>query len=110
MLDELLNQLEKKFKTNNTLSEEQQSEFLNLTNKLREELTDLAKNEPDKAHSIAGFTNMTAHESLKSEKNESLLEHSSKGLSQSIQEFEISHPNLVGIIDTISRTLSRLGV
>ena len=90
--------------------EERRAELLNLLATLKSEVAELSKTHSDQAQSIAGFTNISAHEATRAEQNPELLNLSLKGLTSSVEGFESSHPQLVRIVNSISQTLSNLGI
>ena len=110
MIEDTLQQIETRLKGSESLREERRTELLNLLNTLKSEVADLSKTHSEEAQSIAGFTNLSAHEATRSEQNPELLSLSLKGLTSSVEGFESSHPQLVRIVNSISQTLSNLGI
>lgn len=110
MIEDTLQQIETRLKGSESLREERRTELLNLLNTLKSEVADLSKTHSEEAQSIAGFTNLSAHEATRSEQNPELLSLSLKGLTSSVEGFETSHPQLVRIVNSISQTLSNLGI
>jgi hypothetical protein len=47
---------------------------------------------------------------MRKERNPELLSHSLDGMSLSVRRFEVSHPQLVGLINTIGQTLWKIGI
>ena len=62
---------------------------------LKSEVAELSKTHGEEAQSIAGFTELSAHEATRTEQNPELLRLSLEGLGSSVQSFERSHPRLV---------------
>jgi hypothetical protein len=89
---------------------EKRQELLGLLSDLERELAPIVEEESEDADSIAGFTKMAAHESLKKEKNPELMDASQKGMMGSIRKFEVTKPELVRIINRMSNVLSGFGV
>ena len=110
MIEDTLQQIETRLKGSESLREERRTELLNLLNTLKSEVADLSKTHSEEAQSIAGFTNLSAYEATRSEQNPELLSLSLKGLTSSVEGFESSHPQLVRIVNSISQTLSNLGI
>jgi hypothetical protein len=77
---------------------------------LKSEIAGLAKTHGEQADSIAGFASLSAHEATRATQNPQSLEHSLQGLRSSVDGFEQSHPKLVQIVNSISNTLSNLGI
>jgi len=110
MIDDTLQQIETRLKNSESVREDRRTELLSLLATLKREVAELSKTHGDEAQSIAGFTNISAHEATRSEQNPELLNLSLKGLSSSVEGFESSHPQLVRIVNSISQTLSNLGI
>ncbi|MBC8003441.1 MAG: DUF4404 family protein [Opitutaceae bacterium] len=110
MLQETLSKIESRLKNTGTLQSDQRGELLDLIQKLKGEIGELSKTHGEQARSIAGYTEMSAHEATRTEKNPELLDHSLKGLTASVAEFEKSHPQLVEVVNRISTTLSNMGI
>lgn len=81
-----------------------------LVGKLKTEVGELSKTHNEEAQSIASFTQISAQEAMRSQQNPELLDLSLKGLSSSVDGFEKSHPRLVQVVNSISHTLSNLGI
>ncbi len=110
MIEDTLQQIETRLKSSETLREGRRAELLNLLDTLKSEVAELSKTHGEEAQSIAAFTNISAHEATRSEQNPELLNLSLKGLGASVEGFESSHPQLVRIVNSISQTLSNLGI
>ena len=76
----------------------------------KSEVAELSKTHDEEAQSIAGFTQVSAHEATRDEPNPALLKHSLDGLAASVEGFEQSNPRLVDIVNRICTTLSNLGI
>ncbi len=110
MIDETLARIEKELRESESLSESRRQELLQLMGTLKAEVRDLAQTDQEQARSIAGFTQVSTHEAMRTARDEQLLDLSLKGLSSSVGGFEQSHPRLVQIVNSISHTLSNLGI
>lgn len=110
MIQDDLDKIEEKLKQNETVNEGDKAELLSLLATLRKEIVDLAQTHYEHAESIVGFTKLSTHEATRSEKSPALLNLSIEGLTSSVQEFEISHPRLSGIINRLSTMLSNMGI
>src|SRR5437016_13522296 len=110
MLDDTIGKIEAKIQAATAINGERRRELLHLLSTLKSEVGSLSKTHGEQAQSIAGFTEVSAHEATRSEQNPELLNLSLKGLSSSVQGFEESHPRLVQIVNAISNTLSNLGI
>ena len=110
MIEETVGKIEAKIQSADSIKEERRSELLHLLGTLKAEVAELSKTHGEQAESIAGFTELSAHEATRSEQNPDLLKLSLQGLSSSVEGFEESHPRLVRIVNAISHTLSNLGI
>jgi hypothetical protein len=110
MIEETIGKIEARIEGNDALKEERRQELLQLLGTLKAEVAELSKTHGEQAQSIAGFTEVSTHEAIRTEQNPELLKLSLEGLGSSVQGFERSHPRLVQIVNAISRTLSNLGI
>ena len=110
MIEDTVSKIEAKIQGADSIKDERKRELLQLLGTLKSEISNLSKTHGEQAQSIAGFTEMSAHEATRSQQNPELLNLSLKGLSSSVEGFEKSHPRLVQIVNAISNTLSNLGI
>ena len=110
MIEKTIGEIEAKIRGAEAVSDERKHELLQLLGTLKSEVGALSKTHDEHARSIDGFANVSAHEATRAEKNPQSLEHSIPGLRSSVEGFEQSHPKLVQIVNSISNTLSNLGI
>lgn len=110
MIQDRLDKIEEKLKQSKEVSENEKAELLNLVASLKTEITELSQTHHEHAESIVGFAELSTHEATRKEKSPALFNLSLKGLSSSVQEFEISHPRLSGIINRLATMLSNMGI
>ncbi len=110
MIQDRLNKIEEKLKQSKEVKESDKAELLTILTTLRAEIAELSRTHHEQAESIVGFAELSAHEATRSEMSPALFNLSIEGLTSSVQEFEISHPRLVGIINRLSTMLSNLGI
>jgi len=110
MIEDTIGEIEAKIHGANAISDERKRELLRLLGTLKSEVGELAKTHEEQAGSIANFTQTSAHEATREKQNPQSLEHSLQGLRSSVDGFEQSHPKLVQIVNSISNTLSNLGI
>lgn len=110
MIDETIGKIEARIQSADSVSEERRRELLQLLGTLKSQVAELSRTHSEHAQSIAGFTELSAHEAMRKEQNPQLLDLSLKGLNSSIEGFEKSHPKLAQIVNEISKTLSNLGI
>src|SRR5690242_14083570 len=110
MIDDTLAKIEARLKSAEAIPDDKRRELQDLVTKLKAEVAALSKTHAEEAESIAGFTEISAHEATRESQNPQLLDLSLKGLRSSVEEFEKSHPKLVQVVNAISNTLSGFGV
>jgi len=110
MIQERLDKIEEKLKQSNAVKESDKTELLTLLTTLRTEIAELSETHHDQAESIVGFAEISTHEATRSEKSAALFDLSLEGLNSSVQGFEVSHPRLVGIINSFCTMLANSGI
>jgi hypothetical protein len=110
MIDDTIKKIEAQLQSSASIPEERRQELLKLLATLRAEVSSLSATHGAEAQSIAGFTQVSAHEATRETPNPALVDLSLKGLRSSVEGFEKTHPGLVQIVNTISNTLSNLGI
>ena len=110
MIEETVEKIEARIKSAEAINPERKRELVQLLGTLRAEVASLSKTHGEQAQSIAGFTDISTHEATRMEQNPELLKTSLAGLTSSVAGFEKSHPRLVQIVNSISQTLSNLGI
>jgi len=110
MIEDTIGKIEDRIRGAEAIKDERRHELLALLGTLKSEVAGLSKTHEEQAQSIAGFTELSAHEATRAEQNPELLKLSLEGMGSSVQGFEESHPRLVQIVNTISSTLSNLGI
>jgi hypothetical protein len=110
MLNTTISRIEEKIQHVDALSDDTKSELLQLLSTLKTEIADVSETHSEKAESITGFTQISAHEATRLEKNPQLLQLSLEGLQSSVGDFETSHPKLVETVNSICHILSNMGI
>ena len=110
MINDTLAKIEARLRAAESVPTERRQELLKLVSTLRSEIDELSKTDEEHAQSIAGFTQVSTHEATRTAPNPDLVKASLEGLTGSVAGFEKSHPQLVQIVNTISTTLSNLGI
>jgi hypothetical protein len=110
MNEKTIGEIEARIRGADSISDDRKRELLELLGTLKAEVGVLEKTHDEQARSIAGFAQLSAHEATRAEQNPQLRELSIQGLRSSVEGFEKSHPQLVEIVNTISNTLSHLGI
>ncbi len=110
MIEDTIGKIEARIQGAESIKEERRQELLQLMGTLKSEVAELSKTHGEQAQSIAGFAEISAHEATRTEQNPQLLKLGLQGLSSSVEELEKTHPRLVQLVNTISNTLSNLGI
>ncbi|HEY2329424.1 MAG TPA: DUF4404 family protein [Verrucomicrobiae bacterium] len=110
MIEKTIGEIEAKISGAESVSAQRKAELLQLLGTLKAEVSELSKTHSEQADSIAGFAKISAHEATRADQNPELRELSIKGLQSSTGGFEVSHPRLVQIVNSITKTLSDLGI
>ena len=110
MIEETIAKIEARLKSAEAIPAEKRRELQQLLAALKAEVGKLSRTHAEQAQSIAGFTEISAHEATRETQNPELLKLSLKGLSSSVEGFEKSHPKLVEVVNGVSNVLSSLGI
>lgn len=110
MIDETIAKIEQQLNAAQAIKPERRQELLKLLETLKAEVSTISSTHGEEATSIAKFTEVSTHEAMRATPDQQLLDLSLEGLRSSARSFEQSHPRLVQIVNSISRTLSNLGI
>lgn len=110
MLQDTISKIEDRIQNSSATKEENRAELLKLLGELKSEIAKLSQTHEEQAQSIAGFTEISAHEATRETKNPELVKLSVEGLASSVDEFEGTHPKLVALVNRICTTLSNMGI
>lgn len=92
------------------VDEKRKAELLQKLETLHAELEELARTDADRAKTIAGFAELSAHEATRPRPHPELLRLSVTGLQKSVEDFEATHPRLVELAGSLSALLSNVGL
>jgi hypothetical protein len=110
MISDTIQKIEARLRDADSVTPAQREELLQLLGTLQAEVATLSQTHEEEARSIEGFTMVSTHEATRGGKNAALMDHSLKGLAESVQGFEKSHPKLVHAVNSICTMLSNLGI
>jgi hypothetical protein len=110
MVHETISKIEERLRTPGSIPDDQRDELLRLLATLKNEVQSLSLTDAEQAQSIVRFAELSAHEATRKQKSPDLLKLSVEGLSSSVDGFEKSHPELVGIVNRICTMLSNMGI
>jgi len=109
-MKDTISKIEERIRNAGALKDENRAELLELLGRLRSQIGALSKTNQEQAQSIEGFTQVSAHEATREERNPKSLNHSILGLESSVQDLEESHPQLVEVVNRIATTLANMGI
>lgn len=110
MINGTLAKIEETIRRHKNLSDKDRTELIELFGSLKLELKELSKIRAEETESLVGFIERSTHEASRQKKNPKLLKLSIDGISESVREFEVSHPKLVEDVNYISSVLSNMGI
>jgi mevalonate kinase len=102
--------LEKKIESTSQIDAKIKEDLLDLMRSLKTELSDLKNINPDTAHDIAEKTQVSAEKILSSDNKKNELQENIDSLQGTVEEFEVSHPKLVQIVNRLCMMLSDIGI
>jgi hypothetical protein len=108
MIQDTVQRLEARL-ADGSLPADKRAELLALVAQLKAELDSLSETHPDAARSIAGFTDVSAHEATRDTPNTALVDLSLRGLQQSVLGLEESNPKLAAAVNAVAVALSNFG-
>jgi hypothetical protein len=110
MIDDTISKIEATLRNTDSFKDERRRELLSLLDTLKIEIALLSRTDADQARRIAAFTETSADEAIRGDRNPDQLQLSLRRLAASVDGFETSHPNLVQAVNRICTTLSNLGI
>ena len=108
---ETIKKIEEKIRNNAGLEQDKKTELLKLMGNLKQELEQLQKTDSSKAKTIAALAGASADKAF----NDDAVtgenpENPFKELETSVEEFEVTHPRLVRVINRICIMFSSIGI
>ena len=110
MSDETLTHLETNIRQSDAINAEKKAQLLHLLTTLKSEIAALEHTHAEHAESVVGFTTRSTLEAIRQTRDPQLVAFATQGLSASVAELEVSHPQLVQIVNAISVLLSNIGI
>ena len=92
------------------LDDPEKGELISLLDNLKGELDSFSKTNRNDARSIAGLAEASANEAVRENPRPEVLEPSISALNHSVKTFEVSHPSLVRVVNSICMMLSDIGI
>ncbi len=92
------------------IPEAKRRELIALLDDLKKEIADIAGTNYDKATNIATLAEASSGVAVSDSPNPELLKMTLDSLDKSVEEFEVTHPALVRMINSLSMMLSNIGI
>jgi hypothetical protein len=109
LVNRTLTKIKSTIQKNPDLPEKDKTQIMNLLETLKVEINELSRSHAEEAESIVGFIERSTHETTRKKKNPTLLKLSIDGISESVKEFEASHPKLAETVNFLSSALANSG-
>ena len=112
MIQEQLEQIERKIFDNHRISEEIRDQLLEKLHALQEQLEIAQADDfdPESLQSLLGFTQLSAHEALRPQQDPQLLQLALQGVEYNLEQFEADHPKLINLLNNFCMVLSDMGI
>jgi Domain of unknown function (DUF4404) len=110
MLDETLAQLETNIRASDAIQADKKAELLRLLITLKSEIATLEHTHAEHVEGVLGLAERSMHEALRQPKDPQLAASALQELAASVAELEVSHPQLVNVVNAISVLLSNIGI
>ena len=110
MIDKTIRKIQDRIEKTDSIDGDRKRELLGLIETLDKEVKALSRTRREQAESVARFAELVTHEATRRERDASLVDASVKGLAASVQNFEVSHPRLVEIVNQMCMTLADMGI
>jgi hypothetical protein len=110
MLDETLAKLETNIRASEAIQADKKTELLHLLATLKSEIATLEHTHAEHAESVVGLAERSMREAIRQPKDSQLAASALQELSESVAELEVSHPQLVNVVNAISVLLSNIGI
>jgi predicted TIM-barrel enzyme len=110
MLAETLAKLEMNIRTSDAIEADKKAELLRLLSTLQAEIAVLEPTHAEHAANVVELTERSMQEVIRQTKDPELIASATQGLSASVEELEVSHPQLVQVVNALSMLLSNMGI
>jgi hypothetical protein len=109
MIDEHIEKIESAIRSGK-ISEEKKAELLGLLPKLKSAIGQVSETHDEHAENIAQLAAASADKAMRAERQTDPGETSVRGLKESVEGFEASHPQLVAVVNEFATVLSSMGL
>jgi Domain of unknown function (DUF4404) len=105
-----LNDVEKRIQENPDIDQTTKAELLRLLATLKSEIATLEHTHVEHAESVIGLAERSMHEAIRQPKDPQLAASALQELAASVAALEVSHPQLVNVVNAISVLLANIGI
>jgi uncharacterized protein DUF4404 len=105
-----LNDIETNIRASDAIQADKKAELLHLLSTLKSEIATLEHTHAEHAESVVGLAERSMHEAIRQPKDPQLAASARQELAASVAELEVSHPQLVNVVNAISVLLSNIGI
>ena len=105
-----LNDIETNIRASDAIQADKKAELLRLLSTLKSEIATLEHTHAQHVESVIGSTERSMHEAIRQPKDPQLAVSALQELAASVAELEVSHPQLVNVVNAISVLLSNIGI
>jgi prefoldin subunit 5 len=110
MTDERIRKIQSAVESADHISPEKKGELLDVLAKLKPAIAEVAQTHEAEAERISQFVEASAHEVATRKERPESVERVLNKLKQSVEKFEVSHPQLTSFVTEYSAVLSGLGI
>ncbi len=110
MIEDRIQKIEDRIQAASHLPPELKAELLDVTAQLRKELLELHSQSSEKAHAVTELTETSANHATNPENNVPSIEKAIQELNESVEEFEVSHPDLAAALNRMAMILANMGI
>jgi hypothetical protein len=110
MIPERIAQIEATLQSNAQIPEATRRELLDLLAGLKAEVAPLVETHGESARHIAGSADAAVQAAVRRGEEPAQADEALEGLTDSVREFEASHPHLVQLVNRFAHTLSNMGI
>jgi len=108
--EERIQKSESAVEASRNIPEHEKDELLNQLSKVKSAIAKVSQTHPEDAQSIAHFVEASTHEATRAKKRPEQLKTVLRGLKQSVEGFEASHPELVAFVNEFTTLLAAMGL
>src|SRR5262245_59431992 len=105
-----LNDVENRVMEHDDIPETTKAELLRLLTLLKSEIAKIEYTHAEHAESVVSLAERSMHEAIRQPKNPQHAASALHELAESVAELEVSHPQLVNVVNAISILLSNIGI